>query len=87
VPLLAQRILRHNADAVRNGGGGGGHHRHAINLVGYMVGNAVTDDEVDGNSQVRVCGGDGWLYLLRVVAGWASLVAGLGYEEWVGGTA
>lgn len=29
-----------------------GYH-HRVNLVGYMVGNGVTDDEVDGNSLVR----------------------------------
>jgi hypothetical protein len=61
VPLLARRILRHNravasgggeSDSNGNGGGGSGHRRRGVRLVGYVVGNGVTDDDIDGDSQV-----------------------------------
>lgn len=73
MPLLAERILKHNnevklrqqraagdaGDAGVTGPGdasvteAGVTRRHyLVNLVGYVVGNGVTDDEVDGNAQV-----------------------------------
>jgi hypothetical protein len=61
VPMLADRILRHNshvrtaaaaAAGERGGSVDGREHGRLVNLVGYTVGNGVTDDEVDGNSQV-----------------------------------
>lgn len=44
VPLLAEAIVQHNQAASGNDG---------INLVGYMVGNGVTDDYYDGQAQVE----------------------------------
>lgn len=99
VPLLAERILRHNdaanlalkaaAAAARAGaaqgarqqeqeqqaaeqsgaassvgcaiGGGGRRPCTLINLIGYVAGNAVTDDAVDGNSQLPYAYGAGLL--------------------------
>ena len=69
VPMLAQLIVKHNAQQQERQQQqllGRAYprippltHPHPINLVGYMIGNAVTNDAFDGNGQVEFAYGMG----------------------------